>query len=76
MPDVINYQRLSYSITQAMEALGLSRQTLYNEINAGRLRTYSVGSRRFISHEAITTWIRNREAEQPITAIHEDRESA
>ena len=43
---------LSHSIQGAQERLKFgSRQTVYNEINSGRLRSYKVGSRRFISEE-------------------------
>ena len=40
-----------------------SRQTVYNEINAGRLRSYKVGRRRFVSEEACVEYVRAREAE-------------
>jgi excisionase family DNA binding protein len=49
--------RYCYSIPETMEATGLSRQTLYNEINNGRLKTFKVGRRRMVSHAAIELWI-------------------
>lgn len=40
------------------------RQTVYNEINAGRLRTYKVGMRGVrISPEVDAEWLKAREAE-------------
>jgi hypothetical protein len=51
------------SIEDTMEALGLGRQKLYDEINSGRLRTFHVGRRRFASDEAIREYVRDREAE-------------
>ena len=60
--------RLSYSIPQAMEELNLSRSRLYQEISTGRLRTYTIGRRRLISHDALKDYIRDREAEARVTA--------
>jgi len=40
------------------------RQTVYNEISAGRLRTYKVGIRGVrISPQAEADWVKSREAE-------------
>jgi len=41
------------SIAQAAEALGVSRSTLYVELDAGRLRSVKVGRRRLIPASAI-----------------------
>ena len=55
---------LAHSISAATKRLGFgSRQTTYHEINAGRLRSYTVGRRRFISEDALLAYIRAREAE-------------
>jgi excisionase family DNA binding protein len=54
---------LALSIPEALDALGISRQTLYDEINAHRLRTYRVGRRRFVSRAALLDWIQEREQE-------------
>jgi excisionase family DNA binding protein len=54
---------LTYSIDELMRALKLSRQVVYDEINAGRLKTYKVGRRRFASAEALRAWVRQRETE-------------
>lgn len=58
-----NLAQLTHSIPQAMEILGLSRAAVYHEINEGRLRTYRVGRRRFVSHDALRDFIRAREQE-------------
>ena len=58
-----NLSPLTYSIEQTMEALNLSRATIYAEINEGRLRTYKVGRRRMVSHDALANWIKARESE-------------
>ena len=58
------HSKPTYGVQDAAELLNLSRTTVYKEINAGRLRTYKVGSkRRFISADAIDQYIRDREAE-------------
>ena len=54
---------LTYSIEEAMKELNISRQIIYNEVNSGRLKTYTIGRRRFISRDAIAAFIRDREKE-------------
>lgn len=51
------------SIKEAVEQTGLSHVTLYNEINAGRLKSLKVGRRRLIRPAALTEWIEQRERE-------------
>ena len=55
---------LTHNVERTCERLGFkSRQTFYNEVNSGRLRTYKVGRRRFASEEACVEYVRAREAE-------------
>lgn len=54
---------LALPIAKAMQATGLGRNSIYDEINSGRLRSFRVGRRRLVSEEAIREWIRDREAE-------------
>jgi len=51
----------SYSIIQLMEVLHVSRQTIYDEINSGRLKTFKIGRRRFVSDDALRKYIKDRE---------------
>lgn len=51
------------SIKEAVEQTGLSHVTLYNEINAGRLKSLKVGRRRLIRPAALAEWIEQRERE-------------
>ena len=44
------------SIDDIIIATGLGRTSVYNEIAAGRLRTYKVGRRRFATPEALRQW--------------------
>jgi hypothetical protein len=41
----------------------ISPQTFYKEIAAGRLKTFKVGRRRYVSREAAEQWRRERERE-------------
>lgn len=53
----------AYSIDDLTTVLGLSKPTLYAEINAGRLKTYCVGKRRFATRKAVMEWQQAREQE-------------
>lgn len=55
---------ISYTMAEAMEALRIGRTRIYQDVAAGRLRTYCVGRRRYVSADAIRDYIRDREAEQ------------
>jgi len=56
-------EKITNSIQEAAEILGLSRQSVYNELNSGRLKSYKVGKRRFISSEALVRYVNDREAD-------------
>jgi len=56
-------ENFSYSIIQLMEVLHVSRQTVYDEINSGRLKTFKIGRRRFVSDDALRKYIKDRESE-------------
>lgn len=51
------------SIKEAVEQTGLSHVTLYNEINAGRLKSLKIGRRRMIRPASLREWIEQREKE-------------
>jgi excisionase family DNA binding protein len=51
------------SIRDASKILKVSIQTIYNEINSGRLKTYKIGRRRFVSADALHKYIKDRETE-------------
>lgn len=53
---------VALSVEDTMRAAGLSRQTIYDEINAGRLRSFKVGHRRLISPAALAQWVSDAEA--------------
>lgn len=56
--------KIGYSIAEICTILGVCRDTVYNEINAGRLKTFKVGPRRrFVSQDALQDYVKQREAE-------------
>ena len=53
---------LAFSVPDACKVLPVSRQTIYDLINQGRLRSFTEGRRRFVSRSAIEEYIAAREA--------------
>ncbi len=53
----------AHTLEQAAEALGVSRRTVYIEIGAGRLQSFTIGRRRLISDEALRRYVEARERE-------------
>lgn len=53
--------RVAFSIDEAAARVGCGRDLLYGEVNAGRLRSWTVGSRRFIRREELERWAQERE---------------
>jgi hypothetical protein len=53
---------LTYTIPEFIAHFKVGRTSTYEEINAGRLPTYQVGRRRYISGHAAAQWQRNLEA--------------
>lgn len=51
---------LTYSVTEAAQALGVSRRTMYDLINREDFPTLKVGSRRLISRELLAAWVREQ----------------
>ena len=49
---------LTYSVTEAAQALGVSRPTMYNLIHQEGFPTLTVGGRRLISRELLAEWVR------------------
>ncbi len=54
-------QKELFSITEVVEATGLSRATVYRQIESGRLRSIKIGSCRRISRRALTNFIERLE---------------
>lgn len=49
---------LVYNVTEAAEALGISRRSMYDLIHREGFPTLKVGSRRLISRELLAEWVR------------------
>lgn len=64
----ITIQRLAYNIPDACKVLSTSRQTLYNLIDQGRLRSFTEGRRRYVSRQAIDDYIMGREQQRDSAA--------
>jgi excisionase family DNA binding protein len=47
---------VALSIDETIRATGLGRSTIYQEMAAGRLKSFKIGRRRFVSPEALTQW--------------------
>lgn len=50
-------QPLKLSVHAVREATGESTSVIYDAINAGHLRTFLVGRRRFARPEAVRAWV-------------------
>lgn len=51
-------EKLVYSVTEAAQALGVSRRTMYEVIHQEGFPTLKVGGRRLISRELLAEWVR------------------
>jgi excisionase family DNA binding protein len=49
--------RLAYSVSEAAEATGLSRDLLYDEMRAGRLAYLKIGRRRIITRQQLHAFL-------------------
>lgn len=53
--------KLSMSVKDASDLLGVSRTTLYNEIKEGRIKTFRIAGRRLISRNALQDYLQEQE---------------
>jgi excisionase family DNA binding protein len=51
------------NVNEACQRLGISRWSLYRQINGGKLTSVKIGSRRLISSRAVADFIRQSEDE-------------
>ena len=49
---------LTYSVTEAAAALGISRRSMYDLIHREDFPTLRVGGRRLISRELLAEWVK------------------
>ncbi len=55
--------RLTLSVAEAAQVLGVSRPTVYALIRRGNFPVFSVGSRRLISVEGLRRWVAEQAGE-------------
>ena len=53
----------AFTIEQFLSVFKVGRTTAYEEIGSGRLNTYKLGRRRYVSAHAAAEWQRKLEAE-------------
>ncbi len=53
----------TFTVNQFIDSFKVGRTTTYQEIDSGRLKTYKVGRRRYISAHAAAEWQRRLETE-------------
>ena len=51
---------LTYNVTEAAEALGVSRRTVYELLHREDFPTLKIGGRRLISRELLAAWVREQ----------------
>lgn len=53
----------SYTLEEWSALRRIGRTSAFKEVSSGRLKTYKVGTRRFVTEEADAQWLHDREAE-------------
>lgn len=65
----------AYTVPDFIRIFKVGRTTLYEEIASGRLSTYKVGRRRYISAHAAEAWQKRLEEETGVAPIDPASES-
>lgn len=65
MPERASVPRVAYKVPEAAQALALSEALVWRLVKSGQLRSYKVGSSRFVPVTAVTEFVEARIAEQP-----------
>lgn len=66
---------LTYNVTEAAAALGISRRSMYDLMHREDFPTLKVGGRRLISKELLAEWVKAQAGGQKSTALvlaHQD----
>lgn len=56
---------LTYNVTEAAAALGISRRAMYDLLHREDFPTLKVGGRRLISKELLAEWVRAQAKNRP-----------
>jgi excisionase family DNA binding protein len=54
-----NKQKLAHGIKDALELVPIGRSFLYEEIKAGRLKIFKIGTRTLIADDDLKAWLAN-----------------
>jgi excisionase family DNA binding protein len=54
--------RLTYSVADVIDLTGLSRATIYRQIDAGNLTIVKIGRRTLIKREALTAFLNGEQS--------------
>ena len=49
--------KLAYGISEAVQATNIGRSLLYEEIRAGKLKTFKIGNRTLIATDDLKAWL-------------------
>lgn len=55
--DTITKDRMAYGINDALAVIPVGRSLLYEEIKAGKLKTFKIGSRTLIAAGDLSAWL-------------------
>jgi len=58
--EAVTVAELVYNVTEAAEALGISRRSMYELMHREDFPTLKVGGRRLISKELLAQWVRDQ----------------
>lgn len=50
-------ERMAYGIKEACQAASVGRSFLYEQIKAGKLKSFTIGNRRLIASDDLEAWI-------------------
>jgi excisionase family DNA binding protein len=56
------HEKLALSIAEACALAGVNKDTLYREMNSGRLQSAKINRRRVIRRPALDQWLADRES--------------
>ena len=61
--------RVAFSVSEVSEVTSLGRSSIYQEIQAGRLATFKVGSRTLIHADDLNRWINEHRCASAVTEM-------
>lgn len=65
--------RLAYGIDEAVQATSIGRSFLYQEIRAGNLKIFKIGSRTLIAADDLGAWLKSYQEASQFASIEAGR---